>query len=583
MDQPTPTNRGKPIRHGDFDTLCDALDYAALCKTGFNFFDGRAKLKESLTYSELRIKALALAKRLVPFATKNSRIGLAAVSTPEFAIIFMACQYAGLVPAPLPLPVTLGGRNSYERQLQRLADTGDFHALFCPGSMKQIMGSALNDMAIPVISFEDLVTLPNGNKLRPFDKNDLCYIQYSSGSSSSPKGIIGTQASVSANCHAITKFGMEMDDNDRGTSWLPLYHDMGLIGFMLAPIMSQMTVDFIDPQDFTRRPITWLQLIYDHKGTFSFSPTFGYELCVRRWRNDRDLDLSSWKAAGIGGDMVRPEPLTEFSNLFSKMGFSEGTFKPSYGLAETTLAATFSPPGQGLLKHTIDMDRYERTSEAVEANEITNVEHKRTFVACGLVLPGHEVEIRDFEGNVLGGNKVGKICLRGPSVSPGYFRNTQATEASFSSDGWLDTGDLGYWLDNQLVVTGRFKDLILWHGRNIWPQDIEWAAQAAAPHRIGRACSFAMGGAGDQKDIMLLLECRTRDQKLLDEIYSSVMTAIRLEVGVPVRLQLVPKSTMVITSSGKLSRARVKAKFLKGEIIDIQADRPVAIIGNETA
>ena len=136
------------------------------------------------------------------------------------------------------------------------------------------------------------------------------------------------------------------------------------------------------------------------------------------------------------------------------MGFSEGTFKPSYGLAETTLAATFSPPGQGLLKHTIDMDRYERTSEAVEANEITNVEHKRTFVACGLVLPGHEVEIRDFEGNVLGGNKVGKICLRGPSVSPGYFRNTQATEASFSSDGWLDTGDLGYWLDNQLVVTG---------------------------------------------------------------------------------------------------------------------------------
>jgi len=133
MDQPTPTNRGKPIRHGDFDTLCDALDYAALCKTGFNFFDGRAKLKESLTYSELRIKALALAKRLVPFATKNSRIGLAAVSTPEFAIIFMACQYAGLVPAPLPLPVTLGGRNSYERQLQRLADTGDFHALFCPG------------------------------------------------------------------------------------------------------------------------------------------------------------------------------------------------------------------------------------------------------------------------------------------------------------------------------------------------------------------------------------------------------------------------------------------------------------------
>lgn len=583
MSQPTPTARGQALRHADFATLCDALDYAATCDTGFNYFDGKANLKIALPYSELREKAIELAKRLVPFAEKNSRIGLAAVSTPEFAVMFMACQYAGLVPAPLPLPVTLGGRGSYERQLERMADTGDFHALFCPSSMEPIMSSALNDQAIPVMTFEDVKALPQGETLRPFMADDLCYIQYSSGSSSSPKGIIGTQSSVSANCHGITKHGMELDDNDRGTSWLPLYHDMGLIGFMLAPLMSQLTVDFIDPQDFTRRPITWLQLISDHKGTLSYSPTFGYELCVRRWRDDRDLDLSSWRAAGIGGDMVRPEPLTEFQDLFGTMGFSEGAFKPSYGLAETTLAATFAPTGQGLLKHTIDMDRYERTSEAVEATELTQAEHTRTFVACGLVLPDHKIEIRDFDDNVLSGKQVGRICIKGPSVSPGYFQNTQATEAAFSSDGWLDTGDLGYWLEDQLVVTGRFKDLILWHGRNIWPQDIEWAAQAAAPHRCGRACSFAMGGAGDEKEVMLLLECRTRDPQLLDEIYKAVMAAIRLEVGVPVRLQLVPRSTMIITSSGKLSRARVKDKYLKGEIIDLQADSPVTVVSAETA
>ena len=583
MSHPTPTNRGQAIRHADFDTLCEALEYAATCQTGFNYFDGKANLKTALPYAELHEKAIDLAKRLVPFADKNSRIGLAAVSTPEFAVIFMACQYAGLVPAPLPLPVTLGGRSSYERQLQRMADTGDFHALFCPSSMEPIMSSALNDQAIPVMTFEDVHELPKGDDVRPFGKDDLCYIQYSSGSSSSPKGIIGTQSSVSANCHGITKYGMEMTETDRGTSWLPLYHDMGLIGFMLAPLMSQLSVDFIDPQDFTRRPITWLQLINDHKGTLSYSPTFGYELCVRRWRADRELDLSTWRAAGIGGDMVRPEPLTEFEELFGTMGFSKGAFKPSYGLAETTLAATFAPMGQGLLKHTIDMDRYERTSEAVEATELTKPEHRRTFVACGLVLPGHEIEIRDFENNVLSGNKVGRICLKGPSVSPGYFQNTQATEAAFSADGWLDTGDLGYWLDDQLVVTGRFKDLILWHGRNIWPQDIEWAAQAAAPHRCGRACSFAMGGAGDEKEVMLLLECRTRDPKLLDEIYKAVMAAIRLEVGVPVKLQLVPRGTMIITSSGKLSRARVKGKYLKGEILDLQADAPVTVVGGKSA
>ena len=573
-----PTARGIPLRHADFETLCQALDYAAEGQTGFSYFDGKGRLKSILSYSQLHKRAKEMAKRLVPFATKDARIGIAAVSTPDFAVMFFACQYAGLVAAPVPLPVTLGGRSSYERQLQRMADTGDFHALFCPDSMEDIMRSALNDQAIPVMTFEAVSQLPKGNSLRPFGKDDLCYIQYSSGSSSSPKGIIGTQKSVCANCHAITKYGLVVNETDRATSWLPLYHDMGLIGFMLAPMTSQLSVDYIDPQDFTRRPITWLQLISDHKATLSYSPTFGYELCVRRWRDDRELDLSTWRAAGIGGDMVRPEPLTEFQNLFGSMGFSQGAFTPSYGLAETTLAATFTPRGQGLKLHTIDMDRYARTSEAIEATDITPEESRRTFVACGCVLPDHEIEIRDFDGVVLDEKQVGRVCLKGPSISPGYFRNSQATEASFSKDGWLDTGDAGYWHEGQLVVTGRYKDLILWHGRNIWPQDIEWAAQAAAPHRCGRACAFAIGGAGDEKDIMLLLECRTRDPKLLEEIYAAVTAAIRLEVGVPVRLMLVPKSTMIVTSSGKLSRTRVKEKFQNGAIIDLQAEERLQLV-----
>lgn len=580
MTEPTPSARNIPLRHGDFATLTDALDYAATGQTGFNYFDGRGRLVTTLSYADLQAQAKELALRLVKFAPKDSRIGLAAVSTPEFAVIFMACQYAGLVPAPLPLPVTLGGRSSYERQLERMADTGDFFALFAPDSMEAIMSSALNDTATPVLTFEALGDLPKGDSLRPFGADDLCYIQYSSGSTSSPKGILGTQSSVSANCHGITKYGLQVNEQDRATSWLPLYHDMGLIGFMIAPMMAQLSVDYLDPTDFTRRPITWLQLISDNKGTLSYSPTFGYELCVRRWREDRELDLSSWRAAGIGGDMVRPEPLTEFSDMFGPMGFAGSAFTPSYGMAETTLAATFAPLGQGLVKHTIDMRRYETTSDAVEATDLTPEENTRTFVACGIALPDHEIEIRDADNNVLGEDHVGRICLKGPSLSPGYFRNSQATEAAFSKDGWLDTGDLGYWHDGQLIVTGRYKDLILYHGRNIWPQDIEWAAQAAAPHRCGRACAFSVGGAGDEKTIMLLLECRTRDPKLLREIETAVSAAIRLEVGVPVQLMLVPKSTMIITSSGKLSRARVKQKFLDGAIIDLQKPTPLRAVGS---
>lgn len=578
MIEPTPTARNILFRRGDFATLTEALDYAATGETGFNYFDGRGRLLTALSYADLRHQAVDLAKRLVAFAPKNSRIGLAAVSAPEFAVLFMACQYAGLVPAPLPLPVTLGGRSSYERQLERMADTGDFFALFAPASMEPIMSSALNDTATPVLTFEEVVALPKGDRLRPFGADDLCYIQYSSGSTSSPKGILGTQSSVSANSQGIIRHGLQIVETDRATSWLPLYHDMGLIGFLIAPMMSQLTVDYMSPTDFTRRPITWLQLISDQRSTMTYAPTFGYELCVRRWREDRDLDLSCLRGAGIGGDMVRPEPLLEFAELFGPLGFSETAFTPSYGMAETTLAATFAPLGQGLLQHTIDMRRYETTSVAVAATDLTPEEDTRTFVACGVGLPGHEVEVRDADNNVLGEDRVGRICLKGPSLSPGYFRNSQATEAAFSRDGWLDTGDLGYWHDGQLIVTGRYKDLILYHGRNIWPQDIEWAAQAAAPHRCGRACAFSVGGAGDQKTIMLLLECRTRDPKLLAEIEAAVSAAIRLEVGVPVQLMLVPKSTMIITSSGKLSRARVKQKFLDGGIIDLQAATPLRAV-----
>jgi len=165
------------------------------------------------------------------------------------------------------------------------------------------------------------------------------------------------------------------------------------------------------------------------------------------------------------------------------------------------LAATFSPIGQGLLEDTIDIDLLERTGDAVPVTDLTPAEHIRTFVACGKVLPGHKLEVRNFDGKVEGERKVGRICLHGPSITPGYFHNALATQAAFTDDGWLDTGDLGYWMDGQIVVTGRFKDLILWHGRNIWPQDIEWAAQAAAPSRCGGLVHLPLAVAATKKKL----------------------------------------------------------------------------------
>lgn len=579
MTAPLGSVRQKTLKLGGFATLIEALEYAAGCETGFNFYSSRGELIDRLSYRDMQIRAVDMAYRLVAMTEAGDRVGICATTNADFIVLFYACQYAGVIPAPLPLPVTLGGRGSYERTLQRMSDTGDFAVLLTPASMEKIISSALNDHDVPVVTFEDMRDLPSADHLRPLGPDDMCYIQYSSGSSSSPKGIIGTQATVMANCTGIVREGgLAVAEGDRCVSWLPMYHDMGLIGFMIAPMVSQMTVDYLDPQDFTRRPITWLTLISQNRGTLSYSPTFGYELCVRRWRDDRDLDLSCWRGAGIGGDMVQPEPLKEFAKTFGRFGFDMSAYTPSYGLAETTLAATFSPRGQGLLEDTVDIDRLERTGEAVPVSDLTPADHQRTFVACGRPLPGHQLEIRDHEDNVLGERLVGRILLKGPSVTPGYFHNAPATQAAFSEDGWLDTGDLGYWLGDQLVVTGRFKDLILWHGRNIWPQDIEWAAQAAAPSRCGRACAFAVGGSGDEKEIILLLECRTRDEELLEEIYTTVSSAIRLEIGAPVTLILVPRGSMIITSSGKLSRARVREKFLRGAIIDLKADATLRLL-----
>ena len=242
MNSPTPTARIQPYIPGKFDTLIEGLEYAAKGNSGFNFFTGKGELKSVLTFTELRDRAIDMAHRLVGITETGDRIGICAVTSPDFAVMFFACQYAGLIPAPLPLPVTLGGRGSYERQLQRMADTGDFSALLTPKSMENIMSSALNDHDVPVISFEDVELLPKQDFLRPHKADGPCYIQYSSGSSSSPKGVIGTQASVTANCFGqIGPGGLQITEADRCTSWLPLYHDMGLVGFMITPVTVSYT------------------------------------------------------------------------------------------------------------------------------------------------------------------------------------------------------------------------------------------------------------------------------------------------------------------------------------------------------
>lgn len=569
MDSPTPTaNESLRFRAGDFQTLADALDYAARGETGFNYYSVRGELKTRLPYADLRADALDLAGRLHGLGLeRGARVALVAETSPSFHRFFFACQYAGLIPVPMPLPMNLGGRDAYVRQIGRMMDSASASVAVASAEFIGLVreaGGHREDMlaATP----EEIAELPVRSGFEPFGPDEPCYIQYSSGSTSAPKGVFVSQKCAVSNTRSIILHGLQIRQGDRCVSWLPLYHDMGLVGFCLTPVMSQMSIDYLGTADFARRPLMWLQLISRNRGTLSFSPPFGYDLCQRRAGESATgaYDLSSWRVAGIGGDMVKVGVLDRFAERFAASGFRRSTFVASYGLAESTLAVSFAPLDSEIETDCIDKRELARTGRTVPAASGAPPEATRSFVLCGKPMPGHGLEIRDDMGRKLGEREVGRILIKGPSVMEGYFENPIATAAMTTSDGWLDTGDLGYLLNDQLVVTGRSKDLIICNGRNIWPQDIEWAIERIEGIRRGDAAAFSVESPDNGEQVVTIVQCRTGDPERREGLVREICAAVRTSTGVDCEVVLAPPRSLPLTSSGKLSRAATKAKYLAG-------------------
>jgi fatty-acyl-CoA synthase len=364
-----------------------------------------------------------------------------------------------------------------------------------------------------------------------------------------------------ANTQAITRDGLKVTPTDRALSWLPLYHDMGLVGFLLSPLAAQMTVDLLPTGAFVRRPLLWLDLISKNRATISYSPSFGYDLCARRGDGSREgLDLSAWRIAGCGGDMVRPGPLLGFAERFAAAGFSATAFVASYGMAEATLALTMAPLGRGLRFDEVDVGRMERDGVVSTGAGARS----RAFVRCGPVLPEHELEVRDEAGAVLAERHVGRIFVRGPSLMRGYFGEPEASARVLSPDGWLDTGDLGYLTDGEIVPTGRAKDLILLNGRNVWPQDLEWTAESEVEKlRSGDVAAFSID-AEEAEQLVVLVQSRTSDPEARRSLAEDVAALLRARHGVEAKVELVGAHALPQTSSGKLSRSKARALYLAG-------------------
>ena len=566
----TPTsNRSLAQKLGGFATLTEGLDYAAKGVTGFNFYSPRGAVQSVLPYAELRHQAISTARKLLSLGLKRGdRVAVVAETGPEFMAVFFGCQYAGLIPCPMPYTMYIGGKDSYiDRVAGMLAAAKAQTVVTGEDLLGHISEGAARAGARRVLTHAELQALPEAaTKLEAFKADEDAYIQYSSGSTSNPKGVLISQKAIMSNTRGILRDGMRITPEDRAFSWLPLYHDMGLVGFCLSATMGQVSVDFLATTSFARRPALWLKLMSDNKSTITYSPSFGYDLAARRINGDAvALDLSRLRIAGIGGDMVRADVLESFAAHLSGAGFRSPACLPCYGMADTTLAISFIDPDAPIRVDSIDRQALKHEGRAVPARGA----NARSFVVCGRPMDGSTVEIRDARGNVLGARAVGRIFVNTPSLMSGYYHNDEATASVIGQNGFLDTGDMGYWLDGEIVITGRAKDLILHNGRNIWPQDIEWAAEQIEPLRSGDVAAFAVENDVGEDEVTVLVHCRVQDGASVEALRHEVAAVVHRSAGVECKVVMVPPKSLPFTSSGKLSRAAAKQKFLSGEIAEV--------------
>lgn len=579
----TPTEHQLPLRYGDFSSLAEALDYAARGETGANFYNGRGQLEAVLPYATLRDEAFEIARQLMGLnLPRGSRVALVAETCPDFLRFFYGCQYAGMVPVPLPASIHLGGHKSYVAQLRRLLLTCRAEVAIAPAMFLSFLTEATEGLPLAFVGTpERFAEVPKARgPVTPSGPDELAYLQYTSGSTRFPRGVMITQRTVMNNLANIIRNGVKVRKGDRSMSWLPYYHDMGLVGLVLSPMASQVTVDYLKTRDFGMRPRLWLTLISQNHATVSFGPPFGYELCVQRLREDTadQFDLSSWRIAGVGAETIRPEPLARFASMLAPSGFNPNAFTACYGMAECALAVSFSPLDQGVQLDLVDAEQMAESQEASPATLTAqgSPAQSKSLVKCGFALPGYDVEVRNDGGRALPERHVGTLFVRGPSVMSGYFGEEALTREVLSPEGWLNTGDLAYVVDGSIVITGRQKDLIIINGRNIWPQDMEYIAESQPEVRTGDASAFSVSAPDGDDKAVLVIECRDSNEAKRDELVSRLQALIRQDLGIDCFIELVPRNTLPRTTSGKLSRSGAKKDFLQ-RVADGKTEQPGAI------
>lgn len=569
LNTPTPTINLLSQRRADFTTLVESLEYAAQGQTGYNFYDAKGNLKSVLAYKDLYVNSKVLARRLSSLdLPRGSRVALIADTRPEFVELFFACRFVGLVPFAMPVPVNLGSRAIYVQQLRGMLTSSGASVAIANHDFIELLNEVVEKLEGNELKWsgtpEQLNLLPEADVVfHPNSPDETAYLQFTSGSTRLPRGVVITEQALMTNLRGIVCNGLDVRSGDRCASWLPFYHDMGLVGLVLAPLAAQLSVDYLATRDFAVRPLQWLKLISRNRCTIAFSQPFGLKLCTLRARDSDlvDLDLSCWRAAGVGAEMIRVDTLQSFSEKFSAAGFDERAFLPCYGLAESTLAVSFPDISQGVKSLRVDAKTLIEKKMAVRVQ--ADGRKFNEFVNCGRPLPGHEIKVVDDADREVPNLTVGSILVKGGSVMNGYFNNNEETTRAIRSDGWLDTGDIGFLFEGDLYITGRKTDVIIVNGRNIRAQDVEELAELQPEVRTREASAFGISNEDGSTSVVLVVECRLTSSADRQTLINKLQQMVYMAFGVSCVVELVPPHTLPRTSSGKLSRFAARQGFLK--------------------
>jgi len=523
--------------------------------------DGRERVEWARLHEDARGMAVALQARGVG---PGSHVALLGATTRPFVTAVQATWLAGATVVVLPLPMRLASIEDFVAQTRRLIVHADAQIVVIDAQLSEFLDPQPGDP--PIVPLEELRGAPGAYERPLEDPDALAILQFTSGATADPKGVMVPHRCMTANLDAAVD-ATGLDPDDKVVSWLPLYHDMGLIGLLGAPMTYGIDLVLASPQDFLAAPVRWMEWMAEFGATATAGPNFAYALAARALRRLDRLDLSRWRLALNGAEPIDPDAVESFLAAGARHGLDPGVAFCAFGMAEATLAVTFPTPGAGMQVDAVDQRVLETDRYAAPADPTVTDSAVRRLPRLGRPLRGLDLRVCDpTTGQAMRDREVGEVELRGSSITPGYYGNAKATAVAKRGE-WFRTGDLGYVVDGELVVCGRLKDVIIVGGRNVFPEDVERAAETVEGVRAGNVIAFGTEGRRGREAVVVVAETKLDS---ITAIRDAVAARVTDAVGVPPEdVVLVRPGTLPKTSSGKPQRSLCRQRYLGDELAPV--------------